>query len=65
MFMIPTIRPYGSVNIRNIKKIAKEQEKYYFIDNYGWWEITERDYEYLKGKGIPEYGRVHSTLRPI
>ena len=55
--MIPTIRPYGSVNIRNIKKIAKEKEKYYFIDNYGWWEITCSTYDYLQEIGIKVYER--------
>ena len=55
MFMIPTIKPYGSVNIKEIKKIAKEREKYYFIDNYGWWEITFETYNDLKMRGIKEY----------
>ena len=53
--MIPTIKPYGSVNIKEIKKIAKEREKYYFIDNYGWWEITFETYNDLKMRGIKEY----------
>lgn len=57
MFMIPTIKPYGSVNIREIKKIAKEREKYYFIDNYGWWEITCSTYDYLQEMGVPIYER--------
>lgn len=60
MFMIPTIKPYGSVNIKEIKKIAKEREKYYFIDNYGWWEITFETYNDLKLRGIKEYEQGNS-----
>ena len=55
MFMIHTIKPFGSVNINVINKINQKGDKYYLLDDYGWWEITFETYDYLKSKGFEEY----------
>lgn len=55
MAMIHTKKPYGCVNIRVINKITVKGEKYYLLDDYGWWEIEQKEYEYLEKAGIDKY----------
>lgn len=52
MEMIPTIYPFGSVNIRQIHSISKKGDRYYFFDKCGRWRISKETYEYLKEKGF-------------
>lgn len=62
MFMIHTIKPHGAINIKVINKINQKGDKYYLLDDYGWWEITFEDYDYLEKRGIEIYGRNGATL---
>ena len=55
--MIPTIKPYGYVNISQIQSRFSKLDKYYFIDNYGVWQISKENYDYLEYRKIPEYVR--------
>lgn len=57
MEMIPTIKPYGCVNISEIRKRFTKLDRFFFIDNYGIWEINEQTYHYLESRGIKEYRR--------
>lgn len=65
MFMIPTILPYGAVNINNVKGVILFYNKFYLIDNYGKWQISEETYEYLLERGVSDYGRASATTKPI
>ena len=63
--MIPTIYPYGSVNIVEICFIQQKGERFYLIDKCGRWRITEEMFNYLKEKEIPIYGRECSTTKLV
>ena len=55
MEMIHTKKPYGCVNIRVVNKISQKGDKYYLLDDYGWWEIDQPGFDYLEKRGIPKY----------
>ena len=55
--MIQANKPYGYVNINEIRKIFTKLDRFFFIDNYGIWEINEQTYHYLESRGIKEYRR--------
>lgn len=55
--MIPTIKPFGAVNIKEIESKFQKGDNFYFIDNYGVWKISKETYDYLEYRGVPEYVR--------
>lgn len=55
MEMIPTIKPYGAVNIKEIESKFQKGDNFYFIDNYGVWKISKETYDYLEYRGVPDY----------
>ena len=57
MIMIPTLQPYGSVNIAQVKFIFIKGDRFYLIDKCGRWKITQDTYLYLEKWGIPVYER--------
>ena len=61
MAMIHTIKPYGCVNADVVNKISTKGDKYYLIDDYGWWEIEQKDYERLERAGVEKYERTSGT----
>lgn len=62
MLMIHSIKPYGFVNIAEIRKITQLGERYFMIDDYGWWQIEQSDYDYLEKRGVVIYERVCPTI---
>lgn len=61
MLMIHSIIPYAYVSISEIRKIANLGNRYFMIDDYGWWQIEESDYDYLEKRGIEVYERNGAT----
>lgn len=57
MSMIHSIKPYGFVSISEVRKIASIGDRYFMIDDYGWWQIEESEYKSLEKRGIEVYGR--------
>ena len=57
MFMIETIYPFGSVNIKEVKGITTKLGRFYLIDQYGLWRIEETTYQELESRGIKVYER--------
>lgn len=54
MEMIPTIKPYGGVNIKEISAIKMRPNGFFFLDKYGLWKIDEKTFQYLKDLGVKE-----------
>lgn len=61
MSMIHSIKPYGFVSINEVRKIVNLGDRYFMIDDYGWWQIEESDYDYLEKRGIVVYERNGAT----
>lgn len=61
MLMIHSIKPYAFVTIDEVRKIANLGDRYFMIDDYGWWQIEESEYKSLEKRGIPMYGRNGAT----
>jgi len=61
MLMIHSIKPYAFVSISELRKIVSIGDRYFMIDDYGWWQIEKETYDYLEKRGIPVYGRNGAT----
>lgn len=61
MSMIHSIKPYGFVSISEVRKIVNIGDRYFMIDDYGWWQIEESEYKSLEKRGIKVYGRNGAT----
>lgn len=57
MSMIHSIKPYAFVSISELRKIANLGDRYFMIDDYGWWQIEKETYDYLEKRGIVVYAR--------
>ena len=55
--MIPTIYPYGVVNIKEVLCIEQKHDRYYLYDKCGRWRISEDTFKYLEERGFKVYGR--------
>lgn len=63
MLMIHSIIPYAYVSIDEVRKIANLGDRYFMIDDYGWWQIEKETYDYLEKRGIPEYARIEQNTQ--
>ena len=55
MIMYQFSHPYGFINIKVIKFIAKDREYYYIVDDCNNYLITDKDtYETLQNIGVEE-----------
>jgi len=61
MIMTASIKPYAYTNIKCIQYVFNRYNRYYFLDNYGRWEITQETYNELLERGIPKYERKESS----
>lgn len=61
MSMIHSIIPYAYVSIDEVRKIANLGDRYFMIDDYGWWQIEKETYDYLEKRGIAIYERNGAT----
>ena len=61
MSMIHSIVPYAFVSISEIRKIANLGDRYFMIDDCGWWQIEKETYDYLEKRGITVYERNGAT----
>ena len=57
MSMIHSIIPYAYVSIEQVRKIVNLGDRYFMIDDYGWWQIEKETYDYLEERGIVVYER--------
>ncbi len=57
MSMIHSIIPYAYVSIDEVRKIVNLGDRYFMIDDYGWWQIEKETYDYLEERGIVVYER--------
>ena len=61
MYMIHSIIPYAYVSIDEVRKIVNLGDRYFMIDDYGWWQIEKETYDYLEERGIVVYEREINT----